>query len=342
VKAYVIQGPERARVEEVPPPAPGPGEVRIGVKAVALNHLDLFVRQALTGPGLREHRFPHVSGCDVAGVVEALGEGVEGFAPGEEVVLYPGLSCGGCEFCHRGETSMCRYYRIWGEQTWGGLAEFAVAPAHNLMKVAEGSNLRLVAAAPVTFTTAWRVLISGGRLTAGESVLVVGVGGGVASAAFAIARYAGATVYATSGEDWKVDKALDLGAHAALNHRTTSFDEWILEETGGRGVDLVVDSVGAATWRNSVRSLAPGGRLCVCGATSGDQPDISIRELYQSHRRIVGAPMGGRPDFDAVMRLVLAGKISPIVHAVYPLIRVEEALEELGEARQFGKILVEP
>lgn len=342
MRAYVIREPGQARIDEVVPPTPASGEVRIEVKAVALNHLDLFVRQALSGPGLREHRFPHVSGCDVAGVVEQVGEGVEDLSPGEAVVVFPGISCGRCEFCHRGETSMCPYYRIWGEQTWGGLAEFAIAPARNLLKVPEEASLRLVAAAPVTFTTAWKALISAGGLRAGERVLVVGVGGGVASAALAIARYAGATVYATSGDDWKLERALDLGASAAMNHRSAPFDEWVLEETGGRGVDLVIDSVGAATWRKSIRSLASGGRLCVCGATSGDGPDISIRELYQSHRRVIGAPMGGRPDFDAIMSLVLAGQVSPAVHAVYPLDRVDEALEELENARQFGKIVIEP
>ena len=342
MKAYVIRGPGRAEIEEIPEPTPGLGEVRIEVKATALNHLDLFVRQALGGPGLREHRFPHVSGCDVAGVVESLGEGVEGFAAGDEVVVYPGLGCGRCEFCHRGETSMCPEYRIWGEQTWGGLADLAAVPSGNLLKLPKGSDLRRIAAAPVAFTTAWRSLISGGRLRAGESVLVVGAGGGVSSAAITIAGYAGATVYATSGADWKVDKALALGAHAAVNHRTFPFEEWILEETRGRGVDLVFDSAGASTWSKSIRSLAPGGRLCVSGATSGDRPDMSIREIYQSHRRVIGAPMGGRPDFDAVMALILSGKLSPVLHAAYPLVRVEEALEELENQRQFGKILVEP
>lgn len=342
MKAYVIRGPGRAGIEEVPAPTPGPREVRIEVRAAALNHLDLFVRRALGGPGLREHRFPHVSGCDVAGMVESLGEGVEDFAIGDEVVVYPGLGCGRCEFCHRGETSMCPDYRIWGEQTWGGLAELATVPSENLLKLPEGSDLRRIAAAPVAFTTAWRSLISGGGLRAGESVLVVGAGGGVAGAVITIAGYAGATVYATSGADWKIDKALALGVSAAVNHRSSPFDEWVLEETGGRGVDLVFDSVGADTWRQSIRSLAPGGRLCVSGATSGDRPDVSIREIYQAHRRVIGAPMGGRPDFDAVMRLVLAGKLSPVLHATYPLVRVEEALEELASERQFGKILVEP
>ena len=342
MKAYVIRGPGQAEVEEVPAPTPGLREVRIEVRATALNHLDLFVRQALSGPGLKEHWFPHVSGCDVAGVVELLGEGVEGLAVGDEVVVYPGLSCGHCEFCHRGETSMCPEYRIWGEQTWGGLAELTVVPSGNLLKLPEGADLRRVAAAPVAFTTAWRSLISVGGLRAGESVLVVGAGGGVSGAAIAVAGYAGATVYATSGADWKVDKVLALGVHAAVNHRTTPFEEWILEQTGGRGVDLVFDSVGAGTWAKSIRSLAPGGRLCVSGATSGDRPDISIREIYQSHRRVIGAPMGGRPDFDAVMGLILAGKLSPVLHGTYPLVRVEEALTELENEHQFGKILVEP
>jgi NADPH:quinone reductase-like Zn-dependent oxidoreductase len=342
MKAYVVEADGGAALREVPTPEPGPGEVRLRVGAVALNHLDLFVRQRLQGPGLRPHRYPHVSGCDVAGVVTDVGPGVTEFAPGDPVVVYPGLGCGRCAFCHRGEVSMCPAYRIWGEQTWGGLAEYAVAPAANLLRLPAGFPLRTAAAAPVAFTTAWRLLFSAGGLRAGESVLIVGVGGGVASAALVLARLAGARIYATSGEDWKVERALALGATAAVNHRRRPFDAWVREVTDGSGVDLVVDSVGAATWRASIRSLAPGGRLCVCGATGGDTPDISIREFYQAHRRIIGAPLGGRPDFDAAMALVLRGAVTPVIHAVYPLEEVEAALAELESARQFGKIVLEP
>jgi NADPH:quinone reductase-like Zn-dependent oxidoreductase len=342
LKAYVFRGQGRAGLEEVATPEPGPGEVRLRVAAAALNHLDVFGRTGVSGPGIREHHYPHVSGVDVAGTVDVAGAGVEDPRTGTPVVVYAGISCGRCELCHRGETSMCRDYRIFGEQTWGGLAEYAIVPAANLMTLPDGFDLTAAAAAPAAFTTAWRLLVTAGQIRPGERVLVVGAGGGVASAALAIALAAGAQVYATSSSGWKLERALALGALSGVNSSERDFGDWAMEVTGGRGMDLVVDSVGAATWRRSIRSLAPGGRLCVCGATSGDAPDISIRELYQSHRRILGAPMGGRKDFDAAMAMVLGGRLKPVIHAVYPLERTGEALDELEAGRQFGKIVIEP
>jgi NADPH:quinone reductase-like Zn-dependent oxidoreductase len=342
MRAYVHDGKGGAALADVPVPEPGPGEVRIAVRGCALNHLDLFVRQGMTGPGLRDHRYPHVSGGDVAGEVEALGKGITGVEVGDRVIVYPGLSCGTCEYCHRGEISMCRSYRILGEQVWGGLAECCVVPAGNLLRVPATFDLRAGAAAPVAFTTGWRLIVSSGHVRVGETVLVVGVGGGVASAAMQIAALAGAEVYVTSGEDWKIERARELGAVGGVNHRQRPFDEWAMEVTRGRGFDVVVDSTGQATWRSSIRSLSMGGRLCVCGATSGDRPDISIRELYQSHRQIVGAALGGRPDFDVAMGLVLSGRLRPVVHAAYPLERVAEAFDELDAGKQFGKIVIEP
>jgi NADPH:quinone reductase-like Zn-dependent oxidoreductase len=342
LKAYVFHGQGRAGLEELAAPQPGPGEVRLRVAATALNHLDVFARTGIGGPGIRQHHYPHVSGVDVAGVVDVAGADIEDPRPGTAVVVYAGMSCGRCELCHRGETSMCRDYRIVGEQTWGGLAEYTVVPAANVLALPQGFDLRTAAAAPAAFTTAWRLLVTAGEIRPGDRVLVVGAGGGVASAALLIAAAAGALVYATSGSGWKLERALALGAMAAVNHSERGFDEWAMEVTGGRGMDLVVDSVGAASWRRSIRSLAPGGRLCVCGATSGDTPDISIRELYQSHRRILGSPMGGRKDFDEVMALVLQGRLKPVIHAVYPLEQTGDALDELEAGRQFGKIVIEP
>lgn len=341
MRAFVLRGQGRAALEEVARPDPGPGEVRLRVAATALNHLDVFARTGISGPGIREQHYPHVSGVDVAGVVDAAGPGVEDPRPGTPVVVYAGMSCGRCELCHRGETSMCADYRIFGEQTWGGLAEYTVVPAGNLLRLPEGFDLRVAAAAPAAFTTAWHMLVTAAAVRPGERVLVIGAGGGVASAALLVAVAAGALVYATSGSDWKLERALSLGALATVNHSKHSFDEWALDVTEGRGMDVVVDSVGEKSWRRSIRSLAPGGRLCVCGATSGDSPDISIRELYQAHRRILGAPMGGRKDFDAAMDMVLAGRLRPVIHAVFPLERTGEALDELEAGRQFGKIVIE-
>ena len=342
MKAYVLHSPGEGAVEEVPTPEPGPGEVRLRVHAAGLNHLDIFARQGVTGPGIRRHAFPHVSGCDVAGIVDAAGADVRMWQPGDRVVVYPGLGCGSCEDCHRGETSMCPRYRIWGEQTWGGLAEYAVAPSDNLMAVPEEFDLDLAAAAPVAYTTAWQALVTAGELRAGQTVLIIGIGGGVATAALTIARHAGAQVLVTSGADWKLDRAVSLGAAGGMNHTTEAYSGWVRDHTRGRGADLVLDSVGAATWRESIRSLSPGGTMCVCGATSGDRPDISIRELYQAHRRFKGAPLGGRPTFDTVMALVLGGLLTPVVDSTHPLAAIGEALNRLEASQQFGKTLVQP
>lgn len=342
MRAYVVHEPGRASLADVPVPEPGPDEVLLRVERVALNHLDVFVTEDLRGPGLRPHRYPLVSGCDVAATVAGVGDRVRSWQAGQRVVVYPGLGCGDCVACHRGEVPRCPSYTIWGEQTWGGLAEYAVVPAANLLAVPDGFDLDLAAAAPVAFTTAWHALVSAGGLRVGETVLVVGAGGGVATAGIAIAAWAGADVLVTSSSPAKVDRAVALGATAGVVHTETDVAGWVAGRTGGRGVDVVLDSVGAATWPTSIGCLAVGGRLCVCGATSGDRPDISIREIYQAHRRVVGAPMGSRPDFDTVLGHVFAGHLRPTVDSVVPLAEVPAALDRIRDGAQFGKVVVSP
>jgi NADPH:quinone reductase-like Zn-dependent oxidoreductase len=337
VLAYVVRGPDRAALEDADVPDPGPGEVRLRVAAVGLNHLDVFVRAGLEGPGIRPTVLPHVSGGDVAARIDALGPGVSGWAEGERVTLYPGLGCGGCRACRAGEISMCPRYAVFGEQCWGGLAEYTVAPAANLHRLPH----TIADAAAAAYTTAYRMLRAGG-CGLGMRVLVIGAGGGVATAALLLARAAGATVYVTSGHAWKLERAFELGAVAGFDHSAGGIDEWAMEVTGGAGMDVVIDSVGAATWRQSIRSLAMGGAMAICGATSGDRPEISIRELYQRHGRIVGAPLGGRPDFDRVMALVGSGTIAPVVDGTYPLGEVEAAFARLESGEQFGKVVVAP
>lgn len=335
----MLRGQGRAALEEVPVPEPATGEVLIRMAAAALNRHDVFARLGLSGPGIRERHYPYVSGSDGAGHVAALGHGVDGFEAGDAVAVYPGIGCGRCRWCRAGANPMCHSYRSWAEGPWGSLAEFAIAPARNLMKLPAGCDLVPVAAGTVTFTTAWHLLVTLGRIHAGENLLVVGAGGGVASAALTIGQLSGARVHATSGEDWKVERARQLGA-IAVNHTQTDYDAWILEQTGGSGADVVVDSNGAATWRRSIRSLAPGGRMLVCGATTGDNPAISIRELYQQHRQILGSPIGGRADFDAVIPLIVQGTLTPVIHAEYTFERIEEAMVEIEQGRQFGKLVL--
>lgn len=342
MRAYVVHAPGRAGLAEVPVPRPGPDDVLLRVERVGLNHLDMFVTEDLRGPGLRPHHYPLVSGCDVAATVAGVGERVTGWREGQQVVVYPGLGCGSCVACHRGEVPRCPRYTIWGEQTWGGLAEYAVVPAANLLAVAGGVDLDVAAAAPVAFTTAWHALVSAGGLRVGETVLIVGAGGGVATAGIAIAAWAGARVLVTSRSAAKVEKAVAAGANAGVDSSTEDVIAWVAAQTVGRGVDVVLDSVGAATWPTSIACLAVGGRLCVCGATSGDRPELSIREIYQAHNRIVGAPMGSRSDFDTVLGHVFAGDLRPTVDSVVPLADVPLALDRLRAGAQFGKVLVTP
>jgi NADPH:quinone reductase-like Zn-dependent oxidoreductase len=340
VRAYVVRGPRQAALEEVPTPEPGPGQVRLRVGAVGLNHLDVFVREGLEGPGIRPTILPHVSGGDVVGRIDALGPGVEGFAEGERVTLYPGLGCGTCRACLAGEISMCTRYGVFGEQCWGGLAEYTIAPVGNLLRVPDAIDDAPAAAAPAAYTTAWRMLRAAGNCIPGATVLIIGIGGGVATGALLLAKLHGARVLVTSGHQWKLDRAAGLGADAGFNHGSGGIDAWAKEQTGGAGVDLVIESVGQATWRQSIRSLAFGGAIAVCGATSGDNPDISIRELYQRHGRIVGAPLGSRADFADLTQLVFSGAIEPVIDSSFPLDRVEEAFDRLESGDQFGKVVV--
>lgn len=343
MRAVVIHqhgGPEVLSYEEVPRPEPGPGEALIRVRATSLNRLDIWARSA---PPVKifpwtEPEFPIISGSDCAGEVAAVGPDVSNVQPGDRVVLYPSLFCGACDACRAGEQTQCRDYQIFGEHTPGAMAEYAVAPAGNLLPLPDGFSFTDAAAMPVAYTTAWRMLMTAGELQAGESVLVLGVGGGVGSAALSIARRAGATVYTAASSAARREKAVAHGAMAATNSRE-SFSEWVLAQTGGRGVDIVVDPLGA-TWKQSIRSLTRGGRMVVCGATAGNRPDFDIRELYQRHRRILGAPMGSWSDFSSVMRLAFAGEIRPIVDSVFPLIDAAEAHRRVESADSFGKVVL--
>lgn len=336
-------GPEVLSYEEIARPEPGPGEALVRVRATSINRLDLWAR---SGPPVKifpwtDPTFPLITGSDCAGEVAAIGPGVTNVAVGQRVVLYPSLYCGVCDYCRAGEQTQCPDYLIFGEHTDGAMAEYAVVQAHNLLPLPENVSFEHAAAMPIAYTTAWRMLITAGGLRASESVLILGVGGGVGSAALAIARRAGATVYATASMAEKRRKAEELGASATFDPGSGPISEWVLEQTNGRGVDIVVDSLGA-TWKESIRSLARGGRLVCCGATAGNQPEFDVREVYQRHRRIIGAPMGNWEDFTQVMRLLFAGELTPVIDSVYPLAQVADAHRRAESRASFGKIVVTP
>jgi NADPH:quinone reductase-like Zn-dependent oxidoreductase len=336
-------GPDIIRYEPFPRPVAKAGEVLLRVRATSLNRLDLWAR---SGPPVKifpwnDHEFPIISGSDCAGEVAELGEGVTNVAVGDRVVFYPSLSCGSCEYCLAGEQTMCLHYEIFGEQTHGAMAEYAAVPANQLIKIADHVSFDAAAAMPVAYTTAWRMIGTCGEIQAGDIVLVLGVGGGVGSAALTMAKGAGATVFVTAGTVAKRTKALELGALAAFDNNTGPFSNWVMEQTGGRGVDIVVDPLGA-TWQESIRSLARNGRLVVCGATAGNKPEFDVRELYQRHRRIYGAPMGNWSDFTNVIGRLNSGQITPVIDRVYPLSEISDAHRRAESRESFGKIVVIP
>jgi NADPH:quinone reductase-like Zn-dependent oxidoreductase len=333
--------PEVIEVREVPVPEPGPGEVLVRVRACALNRMDIWARSGPPGPIFPwpEPVYPLITGNSMAGEVAALGPGAAGFAPGDRVLVYSALSCGRCEYCRRGEQTMCYDYRIWGEHTQGGFAEFAAVPADNLEPLPENVDFVKGAAVP-SFVTAWRAVVTAGEVRPGDDVLVLAAGGGVGVAAVQVALRAGARVFAGASTAEKRRRALELGAAAAFDYTAGPFSEWVMAQTRGRGVDIVVDSLGA-TWPESIRSLARGGRLVVCGATAGNRPVFDIRELYQRHRSIRGAPMGNRQEFRRVLKMVAEGLLEPIIDSVFPLEQIAAAHRRAESRESFGKVVVE-
>jgi NADPH:quinone reductase-like Zn-dependent oxidoreductase len=322
---------------EVPDPIPGPGEVRLRLLASALNHLDLFVLEGL--PGLKL-AFPHIGGADGVGVVDALGPGVAGWSPGQNVVFDPGLSCGKCPFCLQGEQSLCASFGILGEHRSGTFAEFVCVPAVNLAPAPEHLNDEEAAAFPLTWLTAFRMLFTRGRLAPGESVLIHGIGSGVSLAALQMAKAAGAVIYVTSSSDGKLERAKALGADAGINYTRDRVEKSVQGLTGGAGVDLVVDSVGAATWMASLKCAKKGGRIVTCGATSGPNPAEEIRLVFWKQLSILGSTMGSRADFARMLAFASARKLRPVVDAVVPLPEARRAYERLAGGEQFGKIVL--
>ncbi|MFQ5795768.1 MAG: zinc-binding dehydrogenase [Candidatus Bipolaricaulia bacterium] len=330
-------GVEVLRYEEVPEPEIGPEDVLVEVNACALNHLDLFVRRGI--PGLKLP-LPHILGSDVAGVVAAVGERVETVEVGTRVVVNPGLNCGRCEFCLAGEESECVTYRILGEHVLGGYAERVGVPARNAILLPDHVSFEEAAAVPLVFMTAWRMLITRAKLRPGEDVLILGVGGGVASAALQIAKLYGAQVFATASSEAKLEKAHDLGADVLINYTQTDFDGEVWQLTDKRGVDLVVDSVGADTWAQSLRSLARGGRLVTYGATSGPIAETDIRYIFWRQLNIIGSTMGSQKELLEVLKLIWAGKLKPVIDRIYPLQEAARAHERLESRESFGKIVL--
>lgn len=326
-----VNGPDSFRLEETPTPVPGPGEVRVRLESAALNHLDLWVSMGMPKPHL-----PHVAGADGAGVIDAAGEGAE-IAVGTEVVVNPSVSCGHCPACLRGDPYFCPHYAILGEHRWGTLAEYVVVPERNVVPKPTNLTWDEAAAYGLAYGTAYRMLRRS-RLTAGDVLLVIGVGGGVAGAALLIGRAMGASVYVTSRDPAKIERAIALGADGgfASNER---YDK-ALASGIGRGADVVVETVGAPTWDRSLRSLVPGGRLVTCGATGGVNVELSLPRLFFKQYEILGSTMYNFAEFDAVTRLMAGDRVPVLVDSVFDFEVLPEAFARMQQGEQFGKIVV--
>jgi len=332
-------GPEALVVEDVPRPVVGaPDDVVVSLKAAALNHLDLFVLRGLPGATLN---VPHVMGADGAGVVEAVGPAVTRVKPGDRVLLNPGVSCQACSFCLAGEQSLCTTYRLLGEHLPGTFAEAIRVPQWNVYPLPDGVSWADAAAFPLVHLTAWRMMATRAAVRPGETVLIWGIGGGVALAALGIAKLLGATAIVTSSSDAKLERARQLGADVALNHATSDVAKEVRRLLGGRGVDVVVDSVGEATWEKSLRALGPGGRLVTCGGTSGPKVVTDVRRMFWYHYTLMGSTMGNAREFAEIVRLLGRGVLRPVVDGVTPIREARRAVERLAAGEHFGKLVLE-
>ncbi len=341
MQAVVVRehgGLDRLLLEERPVPVPGPGEVRVAIRASGANHLDTWVRRGVPG-----HKFPLplVLGSDGAGVVDALGAGVTTAKEGDEVVLLPGVSCGVCDACQDGDDNLCRHYSILGEGRDGTAAEFAIVPAANLAPKPNSLKFMHAACVPLVFQTA-DAMLRKARLRQGETVLVHAAGSGVGSAAIQLAKLRGATVFATAGGVDKVTAARELGADVSIDYQKEDFAARVRDLTGKRGVDVVFEHVGQATFGGSIKSLARGGRLVTCGATSGGDVTLSLHHVFFKNLEIIGNTMGRKGDLRRLLRLFDQGRLRPVLDRVLPLSQMAEA-HRLIEARQtFGKVVLEP
>jgi NADPH:quinone reductase-like Zn-dependent oxidoreductase len=325
---------------EVPKPEIEPDEVLVEIKAAAVNRLDFWVSEGWPGLGLS---FPHVMGCDGSGVLAEIGSNVQGFEVGDRVAINPTRHCGKCDYCLSGRDHMCDHFAIFGEHIPGFYAEFQSVPARNLVKLPDHVSFEVAAAASLVYVTAWHSLIVAGGFKAGEDILIIGAGGGVNTASIDIARLAGAkTIYVVGSSDEKLAQAEALGANVLINREKENWSKAVFKATNRKGVDVVVDNVGAATFNSSLRSLRKGGRLLTVGNTSGPKFEFDNRFMFGKHLSIIGATMGPRTEYEQVMGLIFSGRLRPIIDTVYPLSEGLAALERLESGDTAGKLVLVP
>jgi NADPH:quinone reductase-like Zn-dependent oxidoreductase len=330
-------GVEQLQFAELPDPQAGPGQAVVAVRAVALNHLDLWLRRGVPG-----HKFPlpMVPGSEVAGVLESVGEGVIGWKSGDEVVVAPGFSCGQCISCLSGNDPLCAHYGMFGETVNGGSSERMLVPVRNLLHKPPALSFAEAAALPLDMLTAWHMLIVRAQLRLGETILVQAGGSGVGSAAIQIAKLFGARVFTTVGSAEKAERARALGADETILYRDVDFSAEVRRLTNKRGVEIVFEHVGADTFEKSLRTLARGGRLVTCGATAGAEVTVNLRLVFFKLLSILGSTMGSLAELHEIFRQVEAGRLRPVVDRVLPIRDVAEAHRVLEAREAFGKVVL--
>jgi len=339
IRIHEHGGVDKLRFQDAPDPEiTAPKDVIVKLEAAALNHIDIWVRMGATG---MEIPMPHILGADGAGVVVDVGSEVKSLRAGDKVCLYSFTGCGECEFCLSDRDFMCIRVKALGERLDGTYAERVKVAPENCFPIPPYMTFDEAAAFPLVFLTVWRMLVTNARLQPGETLLIVGVGGGVAGAALQVGARIGARVIVTSGSDEKIERALALGAAHGINHRQKDYAKEVQQWTDGRGVDVVVDSVAGEVWQKSLASLGHGGRLVTCGATAGWQPNDDLNAIISKSLKIYGSTLGSREDFRQLLGFLNATQIHPVIDSKFSLNQAADAQRRMEEARQFGKIILQ-
>jgi NADPH:quinone reductase-like Zn-dependent oxidoreductase len=341
VTFHEFGGVEVFRYEDVVAPEPGPGEVLIRVGACSVNRLDMGVRA--TGFGFSGLALPHVCGADPAGEVVAVGDGVSEIAVGDHVATYPLLPCGACDFCRQGKGDYyCRNYHIVGVHVWGGYAEYTKIPAYNAIKLPESVSDEMAAALSLSYMTAWHGIVTSAGVGPEDTVLVMAAGSGVGAAALQIAKLFGARVIAAAGSSWKLEKAMELGADAVVNYTQDNWEQRVRELTDGKGVSVIFDTLGQATWSKIASLLGRDGRITCCGITTGQEVQVNLLWLYRNLTNIFLYMLGTRQELERVIALAAEGRIQPVIGQRLPLSEAARAHRRLLDRANFGKIVLIP
>ena len=337
IRIHEFGGPEVLRYEDVPGPQPREDEILVRIKACALNHLDLWVRQGL--PGIK---LPHILGSDIAGEIAEIGEYITGFKVGQRVLLAPMRFCNRCAKCMSGLQNECREFTVLGNQIDGGNCELIAVPAVNVMPIPDALDFNQAASVPLVFLTAWHMLVTRAKIRPGQTVLVLGGGSGVGIAAIQIAKLFNAHVITTAGDEAKLDKARELGVDHGINHYKQKISDEVRKITNRAGVDIVVEHVGVATWEESMKSLKPAGTIVTCGATTGPEVKFDLRFLFARQLSFLGSYMGTMGELHEVLSHVFSGRLKPVVDRTFPLSETRSAHEYMKAGKMFGKIVLNP